>query len=140
MSVERELLWRIQQVLQCERDDYGFVGEIENLLTQPKQEPEPYLTELDRKSLKEATTTLSKVEKRLKSKDTWDEYLHIMVGDAMGNIFDMMSDKESPPKREPLSEDEIDLSTTGMSEFGSDMFKAGIRAAERAHGIGVDDE
>jgi hypothetical protein len=76
----------------------------------------------------------------LKSKDTWDEYLHIMVGDAMGNIFDMMSDKESPPKREPLSEDEIDLSTTGMSEFGSDMFKAGIRAAERAHGIGVDDE
>jgi hypothetical protein len=43
-------------------------------------------------------------------------------------------------KREPLSDEEIDLSTTGMSEFGSDMFKAGIRAAERAHGIGVDDE
>jgi hypothetical protein len=39
MSVERELLWRIQQVLQCERDDYGFVGEIENLLAQPEQEP-----------------------------------------------------------------------------------------------------
>jgi hypothetical protein len=39
MSEERELLWRIQQVLQCERDDYGFVGEIENLLAQPEQEP-----------------------------------------------------------------------------------------------------
>ena len=35
MSKERELLWRIQQVLQGEHDDYGFPGEIEELLTQP---------------------------------------------------------------------------------------------------------
>ena len=34
MSAERDLLWRIQQVLQGERDDYGFVGEIEELLAQ----------------------------------------------------------------------------------------------------------
>jgi len=39
-------------------------------------------------------------------------------------------------KREPLSDDEIMQTTQGMSEFGAEMFKAGVRAAEKAHGIG----
>ena len=46
----------------------------------------------------------------------------------------------SPPKREPLSVDEVAQITQGMSEFGADMFKAGIAAAEKAHSIGGDDE
>ena len=43
MSAERDLLWRIQQVLQGERDNYGFVGEIEELLAQPEQDNTQYL-------------------------------------------------------------------------------------------------
>ena len=35
-----------------------------------------------------------------------------------------------------LSEEEIKEATKNMSEFGADMFKAGIMAAEKAHGIG----
>ena len=46
----------------------------------------------------------------------------------------------APKKREPLSNTEVEQTTKNMSEFGADMFKAGIAAAERAHGIGVDDE
>ena len=41
----------------------------------------------------------------------------------------------SLPKREPLTGKEISQTTKGMSEFGADMFKAGIAAAEKAHGI-----
>ena len=36
----------------------------------------------------------------------------------------------SLPKRDPLTEKEISQTTKGMSEFGADMFKAGIAAAE----------
>jgi len=43
-------------------------------------------------------------------------------------------------KREPLTGKELSQATKGMSEFGADMFKAGIAAAEKAHDIGVDDE
>tara|TARA_R110000822_G_scaffold189355_1_gene328381 strand:+ start:922 stop:1086 length:165 start_codon:yes stop_codon:yes gene_type:complete len=39
-------------------------------------------------------------------------------------------------KREPLSDDEIKETTKNMSQFGADMFKAGIKAAEKAHWIG----
>jgi hypothetical protein len=42
-------------------------------------------------------------------------------------------------KREPLSAEEIKQTTQGMSEFGADMFKAGVVAAEKAHGIGEKD-
>jgi hypothetical protein len=111
------------------------ITEVKELLAQVEQEP--YLTELDRKFLKEATTTLSKVKKRLKSKDTWDEYLHIMVGDAMCNIFGMMSDKESPPKREPLGKEiKVPCGSTDYM-FG---FKDGVLYAEKEHGIRVNNE
>jgi hypothetical protein len=43
-------------------------------------------------------------------------------------------------KREPLSDDEIMQTTQGMSEFAAAMFKAGVRAAERAYGIGESNE
>lgn len=43
-----------------------------------------------------------------------------------------------PEQTEPvaLSEEEIKEATKNMSEFGADMFKAGIMAAEKAHDIG----
>ena len=45
---------------------------------------------------------------------------------------------EDDLKQEPLSEEELEQATQGMSEFAADMFKAGIVAAEKAHGIGAD--
>jgi hypothetical protein len=38
-------------------------------------------------------------------------------------------------KREPLSEDEIKQTTKGMSGFGADMFRLGVRFAEKHLGI-----
>jgi hypothetical protein len=43
-------------------------------------------------------------------------------------------------KREALSDEEIKQTTQGMSEFAADMFKAGVSAAEKAHGIGESNE
>jgi|GEM_PF-2309798 len=43
-------------------------------------------------------------------------------------------------KRKPLSAEEIKQTTQGMSEFGADMFKAGVVTAEKAHGIGKSNE
>ena len=43
-------------------------------------------------------------------------------------------------KLKPLSDTEIEQTTQGMSEFGADMFKAGIRTAERARKIGEGNE
>jgi hypothetical protein len=141
MSEERELLWRIQQVLQCERDDYGFVGEIENLLAQPEQEPVVKITSIhaDGENLPVAITG-------------------VVLSDAV-NIWDLpIKNNEllflAPQKQEPLSEDEIfdigykagfaidqDYEVDNYGFLNGDgyvdnepYFKL-VRAIEKAHGI-----
>ena len=57
---------------------------------------------------------------------------------ALLNEIDHLTNRLAQPEQEPvaLSEEEIKEATKNMSEFGADMFKAGIMAAEKAHGIG----
>jgi len=57
-------------------------------------------------------------------------------GSAGLNLRNKITELLAQPKPEPLSDAEIEQTTQGMSEFGADMFKAGIKAAEKAHGIG----
>jgi hypothetical protein len=46
MSKERELLKQIQQFLLCDCEDiYGFAADIEEILTQPEQEPVAWMNE-----------------------------------------------------------------------------------------------
>jgi hypothetical protein len=46
----------------------------------------------------------------------------------------------SPPAREPLTEDEIELLIQTYSGYCRDDFASVARAIERAHGIGGNDE
>ena len=57
---------------------------------------------------------------------------------ALLNEIDHLTNRLAQPEQEPvaLSEEEIKEATKNMSEFGADMFKAGIMAAEKARGIG----
>ena len=58
---------------------------------------------------------------------------------ALLNEIDHLTNRLAQPEQtEPvaLSEEEIKEATKNMSEFGADMFKAGIMAAEKAHDIG----
>ena len=141
MSKERELLRQSLIALEdahlhCDKfqdEDarLSVINQIKELLVQPEQDE--YLTEFDRELLKEATATLCKVEKALKSKDMCNENLRLMVGDALSNIFGMMSYKGSPPKREPLSEDEVCEILLKKEWRG---FVDLVRIIEKAHGIG----
>jgi len=134
MSKERELLKRVRDALRVSKQThYSLYWDIQTALDQPEQEP--YLTELDREFLKEATTTLSKVAAAVKSKDTWNEYLHIMVGDAMGNIFDMMSDKGAPPTRELMTGKEISQGFRADKDAtNAESYWAGVALAENHYG------
>jgi hypothetical protein len=94
------------------------------LLAQPEQEPVAWMYE-------EATSF---------NKDgyfsEWLPCFYLEKADEDKSLRNETPLYASPPKREPLSDEEIKQTTQGMSEFGADMFKAGVVAAEKAHGIG----
>lgn len=104
MSKERELLRQIQQFLLCDCvDTYNFATDIQELLAQPEQEPSVKLPE------------------------TEDEAV----------MMNLLSDnwlRHHAPHRlnqhNQISDEELSLSTKGMSKFGADMFKGGFRLAE----------
>ena len=48
-------------------------------------------------------------------------------------------EQDSPPKREPLSEIEIRSGYNANLHMTMKAFNAGVKFAEKAHGIGVDD-
>ena len=53
----------------------------------------------------------------------------------------MLKEKWSAPKREPLSEDKLDiLAEANITDEGIAVYYLGFRDAEKHHGIGVDDE
>ena len=101
MSAERALLRRVKVLLECsnmeplQRQTDLIVGEIKDLLAQPKQEP---------------------------FKPDWVNYRQ-GVADS---------------KREPLSEATINyyLERLGSHFKWDDGFEAGVKWAEKAHGIG----
>lgn len=95
--------------------------DIQNALDQPEQEPVAWIDEGSLKSLQESTgyalRFLTNDTENLKNTDV-PLYL-------------------APPKRKPLSEDQVDeLLMGGFSTHLMDL----VRIIEKAHGIGVDDE
>ena len=109
MSKERELLKQIQQFLLCDCEDiYGFAADIEEILTQPEQEPVAWMNESGSCFLSDGN----------KYSDLWTPLY------------------TAPPKREPLSDETI-AKLWGESYSGTtQMVRNFARAIEKAHGIG----
>ena len=58
-----------------------------------------------------------------------------------GFIMETVPLYTAPPKREPLSEDKLDvLAEANITDEGIAGYYLGFRDAEKMHGIGVDDE
>jgi hypothetical protein len=130
MSKERELLQRCL-------DEFEYKGvacnelciDINKLLAQPEQEPVAWITEW---------------VQRYRHNDTpiMDRAVSFTKGDAPAvpnpNYIPLYT---APPKREPLSDKDIGkgfLLTDVWHRY--ECFIAGVKWAEKHHGIGVDDE
>ena len=120
MSKERELLKRIA--------NYGdaisphFIYEINELLAQPEQEQEPVGYLYKQMDCTGEWATIFKVDKPY---ITWHD------------IKDIVPVYTAPPKREPLSEKEIDvLAEANITDEGIAGYYLGFRDAEKHHGIG----
>ena len=113
MSKERELLGRAMSLI-----DYRYAPseavavhrEIEELLAQPEQEQEPV---------------------------AWGYKKRVTYKPEGSEEEEIIPLYTAPPKREPLSDDEITTNTPKTIPIGERLaFHAGIRWAEHKHGIG----
>ena len=143
MSKERELL---ERVLESRTFMQGVAlrREIEQLLAQPEQTeqfplPGERLIEMWRDGY-DAGVRLAQPEHipDVGNMVTQEPVYWENEKKALLNEIDHLTNRLAQPEQEPvaLSEEEIKEATKNMSEFGADMFKAGIMAAEKAHGIG----
>jgi len=124
MSIERELLQRCL-------DEFEYKGvacnelciDINKLLAQPEQEQEPVAWMLIDKETGARIPKAYKPEHGV-NKDRWELYpLHTTL-----------------PKPKPLTPQQISEGNQSMFNVTREAFKQGVIFAEKAHGIGVDDE
>jgi len=117
MSIERELLIRAKVLIECLntkplQDQADIIlSEIKELLAQPEQDQEPV---------------------------AWIIETHDSIKEPIPLYL-------APPKREPLSDEEViakyrDIALELDNPLYVPSYYAGFRDAEKAHGIGVDDE
>ena len=110
MSKERELLRRISSHSES-RIPTNFIYEIQELLAQHEQPNEP-VAWMDR---------------------TYGNLHEVNYGNSMPLYA-------APPKREPLSDLDVFKLYEEAEYIGFLAYRKGIKDAEKAHGIGVDDE
>ena len=130
MSKEKDFLVRAKVLLECLdteplQDQADLIAkEIQELLAQPEQEPVGYLYK--QMDCCGEWATIFKVDKPY---ITWHD------------IKDIVPLYLTPPKREPIEDGELEV---WYSQHAWSMDKQeyiwGFRDAEKAHGIGVDDE
>jgi len=116
VSKERELLKRIA--------NYGdtisphFIYEINELLAQPEQQPEAWIIVNKETGYRTQVSDLT-------------PFLYHR------EIFEVIPLYTAPPKREPLSEDKLDvLAEANITDEGIAGYYLGFRDAEKHHGIG----
>lgn len=121
MSIERELL---ERVVSGDDDGDFFIShrlykDIETFLAQPEQEPVAWIYE-------------------------WVDEAGEPVKSVAYNFYDdanLIPLYTAPQKREPLSDKEITKNTPKLIHIGERLaFHAGVRFAEKHHGIGVNDD
>jgi hypothetical protein len=133
MNKERELLERILNHMSGKDRPYFIATckEIKELLTQPETEQEP-------------VAWITEWVQRYRHNDTpiIDRAVSFTKGEAPAvpnpNYIPLYL---APPKREPLSEDEmyIGFQTAIGNYIDLTSFIAGVKSAEKEHGIGLDD-
>jgi len=150
MSKERELLRRISSYSES-RIPLHFIKEIQQLLAQPEQEPE-FNFDLERmKAAIESPisdVTVDDLAKQVKQEPVaWiivnkETGYRTQVSDLTPflyhrEIFEVIPLYTAPPKREPLSEDKLDvLAEANITDEGIAGYYLGFRDAEKYHGIG----
>jgi hypothetical protein len=128
MSEERELLKRVRDALrELKETHYDLYWDIQTALDQPKQEPVAWMYDLDM-MIHPISNTRSQRFGELTAIDPTNRQQ-----DAV-NIRPLYT---APPKREPLSEDEIAELWWNTYVVGTaDSVRNFARAIEKAHGIG----
>ena len=115
MSKERELLKRIA--------NYGdtisphFIYEINELLAQPEQQPEAWIIVNKETGYRTQVSDLT-------------PFLYHR------EIFEVIPLYTAPPKREPLTPQQISEGNQSTLNVTREAFKQGVIFAEKAHGIG----
>jgi hypothetical protein len=62
--------------------------------------------------------------------DYWDPSVTSMISKNR-KLYYKIKEHLDQPDQEPVTEEELKMSTQGMSDFAEDMFKCGFRSAER---------
>ena len=119
MSIERELLKRFMTELKTEEDVVSLFNDIKECLAEPEQEQEPVAWKvIDGTNGKYMFSRIKPTERSYK----YDVVIPLYT---------------APPKREPLSDKEITKNTPKLIHIGERLaFHAGVRFAEKHHGIG----
>jgi hypothetical protein len=136
MSKERELLKNILMLYRKDEScmSWGVANEIEELLSQPEQEPTAYAYDyLD--SLYYATDKDVADYPRI-SRDGRALY----TAPANKNIESLKDFLTKRCIREPFSEHEITKECDGKGQAYISSFIDGVEFAEKAHGIGVEND
>ena len=123
MSKERELLKRWLIDFGKIHPDVGLIKETKELLAQPEQEQEPV----------GVVRIIGGYPDNSERVVEWVRpYKYLKDGDKL---------YLAPQTREPLSDKEITKNTPKLIHIGERLaFRAGVRFAEKHHGIGVDDD
>ena len=126
MSIERKILKKILMLYREDKScmNWGTANEIQELLAQPVQEPVAWIDDGSLKSLQESTGyALRFLTNDTESLKNTDVPLYL-----------------APPTRNPLTPQQISVGNQSMFNVTREAFVKGVKWAEKAHGIGVDDE
>jgi hypothetical protein len=121
MSIERELLKRFMTELTTEEDVVSLFNDIKECLAQPEPTAEPVGYLYKQMDCYGEWATIFKVDKPY---ITWHD------------IKDIVPLYLAPPKREPLTPQQISEGNQSMLNVTREAFKQGVIFAEKAHGIG----
>ena len=135
MSKERELLQEVLDQSYFDKDTVmaDIFNRITKLLAQPETEQEPVVWQYRTKP--NWTGNWSKWEDY--KKESYEDY--VRFPEFHNWLYEVRELYTSPPKREPLSEDEVRDGLDGKNGFENwydDRFVDGVRFAEKHHGIG----
>jgi hypothetical protein len=128
MTIERELLKRFMTELKTEEDVVSLFNDIKECLAEPEQteqEPVAWIIETE-------------IHGKLSEWICTDKKHYMEAHDGTKDPIPLYLAQQ---KREPLSDKEITKNTPKLIHIGERLaFHAGVRFAEKHHGIGVDDE
>jgi hypothetical protein len=120
MSIERELLKRFMIELTTEEDVVSLFNDIKECLTQPEPTAEPVGYLYKQMDCYGEWATIFKVDKPY---ITWHD------------IKDIVPVYTAPPKRKPLTPQQISSGNQSTLNVTREAFKQGVIFAEKAHGI-----